>query len=55
MTYTRRDDKHDKSYDESVENDHEAGSEGSSKHKLPFAPASDDDSPLGSTDQHSDA
>ena len=53
MNYTERD-----------ENQHEASSqeerdrqpeENSPKHKAPFAPDSSDDSPLGSTDQHSDA
>ncbi len=54
MNYTQRDDKHDKKLDEESGAPSE-GSEGASKHKLPFLPASDDDSPLGSTDQHSDA
>jgi hypothetical protein len=29
--------------------------EGGSKDKLPFLPSSDDDTPLGDTDQHSEA
>ncbi|MGB9182766.1 MAG: hypothetical protein WCB67_01780 [Solirubrobacteraceae bacterium] len=55
MTYTEDDEKHDKSYAETDENASHETSESSSKHKLPFAPAEDDDSPLGSTDQHSEA
>jgi hypothetical protein len=33
----------------------EGGSSGSNQGQTPAAPAEDDDSPLGSTDQHSDA
>jgi hypothetical protein len=29
--------------------------ESASKHRLPLAPAADDDTPAGDTDQHSDA
>ncbi|MGI9183763.1 MAG: hypothetical protein ACR2GZ_02175 [Solirubrobacteraceae bacterium] len=55
MTYTERDDKQDKSYDERSDAGGTEAAEGSSKDKLPFMPAQDDESPLGSTDQHSDA
>ncbi len=55
MNYTERNDKHDKPHDESPESTDGEAAGGSSKHKLPFAPADDDESPLGSTDQHSDA
>ncbi len=55
MTYTERDDKHDKSYSETSEDAGQAAPERSSRDKLPLAPAQDDESPLGSTDQHSDA
>jgi hypothetical protein len=33
----------------------EGGSDSTAADKLPAAPAEDDDSPLGDTDQHSDA
>jgi hypothetical protein len=51
MTYTDRDENQDKT----LESDAEREEERKSKHKAPFMPDSDDDSPLGSTDQHSDA
>jgi hypothetical protein len=41
--------------DQSGEPGAEGGSHGSSSDKLPASPSSDDDSPLGSTDQHSSA
>jgi hypothetical protein len=31
------------------------GGESASKHRLPLAPAADDDTPIGDTDQHSNA
>jgi hypothetical protein len=31
------------------------GGESASKHRLPLAPAADDDTPAGDTDQHSNA
>ncbi|MDQ2895560.1 MAG: hypothetical protein M3Y09_07935 [Actinomycetota bacterium] len=51
MTYTERDENQDKT----LENDIERQDESKAKHKLPFMPDADDDTPLGSTDQHSDA
>ncbi len=51
MTYTKRDDNRDKT----LESDTEREDENKSKHKLPFMPDADDDTPFGSTDQHSDA
>jgi hypothetical protein len=36
-------------------NDSGAKGESASKHRLPLAPAADDDTPAGDTDQHSDA
>jgi len=51
MTYTERDENQDKT----LESEAEREDESKPKHKLPFMPDSDDDTPLGSTDQHSDA
>ena len=51
MTYTDRDENQDKA----LESEAEREQEDKAKHKAPFMPDSDDDSPLGSTDQHSDA
>ena len=51
MTSTRRDENQDKA----LESDAEREDESKAKHKAPFMPDSDDDTPLGSTDQHSDA
>ncbi len=41
--------------DESSEPGAEGGSGSSAADKLPASPSDEDDSPLGSTDQHSDA
>jgi hypothetical protein len=38
-----------------LESDAEREDENKSKHKAPFMPDSEDDTPFGSTDQHSDA
>ena len=53
MTYTERDDKHDETLSE--EERALRKEESKPKHKAPFMPDPDDDSPFGSTDQHSDA
>jgi hypothetical protein len=58
MNYTERDEKHNDVYsNDQHDRDGEELTAGhsSSAHKLPGTPASDDDSPLGDTDQHSDA
>jgi len=57
MDETERHEKPDKEHVPEDEHDREGGAEGSSSaaEKLPGMPASDDDSPLGDTDQHSDA
>ena len=54
MTYTERDENQNSVFEDEHEQDRKTNSNGS-KDKLPFAPAKDDKSPLGSTDQHSDA
>jgi hypothetical protein len=46
-------DQEDKPEDGPEEPGAEGGSQGSAKDKLPGAPTTDDDSPLGDTDQHS--
>jgi len=51
MNYTERNENQDKT----LENDAERENESKPKHKLPFMPDGDDDTPFGSTDQHSDA
>ena len=51
MNKTERDEKQNTS----LENDAGREDESKSKHKAPFMPDFQDDSPLGSTDQHSDA
>ena len=51
MDKTERDEKQDTT----LESEAEREDESKSKHKAPFMPDSEDDSPLGSTDQHSDA
>jgi hypothetical protein len=51
MTYTSGDENQDKV----LENDAEREDESKAKHKAPFMPDSEDDTPMGSTDQHSDA
>ena len=56
MTYTEREEKRDEPYtDRQREQDELTAGHSSAAHKPPGAPASDDDSPLGDTDQHSDA
>ena len=47
--------KRDENQDKPSESAAEREDENKSKHKAPFMPDSEDDTPLGSTDQHSDA
>ena len=53
MTYTERNDRHDEELSE--EERARRAEESAPKHKAPFMPDPSDDSPFGSTDQHSDA
>jgi hypothetical protein len=71
MTYTNRDGKRDElslkhsreeerdelslKHSREEERDELTAGDSSAAHKLPGTPAADDDSPLGDTDQHSDA
>ena len=53
MTYTSGDENQNVSLNDEERERYEE--EHAPKHKAPFMPDSSDDSPLGSTDQHSDA
>jgi hypothetical protein len=58
MTYTTRNEKRDEpftNHSRERERDELTAGDSSAAHKPPGAPAADDDSPLGDTDQHSDA
>jgi hypothetical protein len=58
MNYTDRDEKRDDPHanqQREQERDELTAGHSSAAHRPPGAPASDDDSPLGDTDQHSDA
>ncbi len=55
MNNTQRDEKDDRLRDPEPDDREREESSGGSADKLPAMPASDDDSPLGDTDQHSTA
>jgi len=52
MDEIERDEKHDEQ--DQADDKHDSETPSSAAEKLPGAPAPDDDSPLGDTDQHAD-